>query len=603
MASTKKIRSAKVKSSNISRVRTAKSPITSFSTKPGILAIVAGVLILVGGLWVLFTSASSPATPSGYKEVFKDDFDGSTLNTAVWKPYYSTYGDANKEEACLTPNNVSVSNGSLKIVAKRESITCPGQPTDQFSSGFLGTRENGVHFPKFARYEMRAKLPHAQGLWPAFWLRHKNGSSIAEVDVMEYFHAQAPGKTTATIHLDNAYNISKKTTAFENPTTTPGWHTWAVEMEPDATDATKVKFSFSLDATVYHTVTPSQKTWATATDANKMFDIALNLAVGGNYVGHPDDDLGWSRYLNACLKPYKAAAPCDAYGISRASFPSTYEIDYVRVMVKDSSTPSTTVTPTATTTITPSPTNNGAIATPTNLVADGVVNGANLSWTKSADTRVDEYSVRYIRSDSTTKADGSTWVYPGRTSGISQGITGLTPGVSYDFQVRAIDNMGTADSSDDAKSDYTASAFATPEAEPSPTPTTTTTVTTTPTTTTTVSPSPTTTTTPPPTTDTTAPSTPTNVKASVVFDALRFSYYNSLRWTASYDNVGVSRYLIKRNGTQIGTSTTTKFQDYNIAANTPYSYEIYAQDAAGNTSQAGAARLVGKCFLIWCWAE
>jgi parallel beta-helix repeat protein len=138
---------------------------------------------------------------------------------------------------------------------------------------------------------------------------------------------------------------------------------------------------------------------------------------------------------------------------------------------------------------------------------------------------------------------------------------------------------------------------------PSPTPTTTTTVTTTPTTTTTVSPSPTTTTTPPPTTDTTAPSTPTNVKASVVFDALRFSYYNSLRWTASYDNVGVSRYLIKRNGTQIGTSTTTKFQDYNIAANTPYSYEIYAQDAAGNTSQAGAARLVGKCFLIWCWAE
>jgi alpha-amylase len=175
--------------------------------------------------------------------------------------------------------------------------------------------------------------------------------------------------------------------------------------------------------------------------------------------------------------------------------------------------------------------------------------------------------------------------------------------VSYDFQVRAIDNMGTADSSDDAKSDYTASAFATPEAEPSPTPTTTTTVTTTPTTTTTVSPSPTTTTTPPPTTDTTAPSTPTNVKASVVFDALRFSYYNSLRWTASYDNVGVSRYLIKRNGTQIGTSTTTKFQDYNIAANTPYSYEIYAQDAAGNTSQAGAARLVGKCFLIWCWAE
>jgi hypothetical protein len=149
---------------------------------------------------------------------------------------------------------------------------------------------------------------------------------------------------------------------------------------------------------------------------------------------------------------------------------------------------------------------------------------------------------------------------------------------------------------------------------PSPTPTPTTTTTVTPTTTTvtptstptptttSVSPSPTTTT-PPPKSDTTTPSTPTNVKASINFDALRFSYYNNLRWSASYDNIGVSRYLIKRNGTQIGTSTTTKFQDYNIVANTPYSYEIYAQDAAGNTSQAGTAKLVGKCFLIWCWAE
>lgn len=536
--------------------------------------------------------------PSGYREIFKDDFDGTALNTAVWKPYYSTYGDGNKEEACLTPNNVSVSNGSLKIVSKREAITCPGQPPDQFSSAFLGTRENGVYFPKFARYEIRARLPHAQGLWPAFWLRHKNGSSIAEVDVMEYFHAQVPGKTTATIHLDNAINISKKTVAFESPTTNPGWHTWAVEMEPDPTDASKVRFTFSLNGKVYHTVTPAQKAWATAVDANKMFDIALNTAVGGNNIGHPDDNLGWSRYLNFCLKPYKGTPPCDPTNILRAQFPATYEIDYVRVLVKDASAATSTVTPTTTVTPTVSPTPTaGVIPAPANLSADAVVNGVNLTWAQSTDARVDEYSVRYIRSDATTKSDGSTWVYPGRVSATSQGISGLTPGVSYDFQVRAIDTLATADGADDVKSDYSASVTAVPKAEtvPSPTPTVTT------------SPSPTPTgddiKPPPADADITKPTAPSGVKAKIEFDALRFGYFTNLNWTASYDNVAISRYLINRNGAQIGTSSTTNYKDYSLQPNTPYTYEIYAQDAAGNLSTPGTAKFVGRCFLIWCWAE
>lgn len=560
----------------------------------GIVAIVAGVLSLVGIFYVLLSQAGAPSIPSGYREVFKDDFEGTTLNTAIWKPYYSTYGDGNQEEACLTPNNATVSNGTLKIVSKREAITCPGQPTDQFSSAFLGTRENGVYFPKFARYEMRARLPHGQGLWPAFWLRHKNGSSIAEVDVMEYFHAQVPGKTTGTIHLDNVKNVSKKTVAFENPTTNPGWHTWAVEMEPDTVDPTKVKFTFSLDGSVYHTVTPTQKTWATAVDPNKMFDIALNTAVGGNYNGHPDDNLGWSRYLNFCLKPYKGIPPCDATNILRAQFPATYEIDYVRVLVKDSSTATSTVTPTSTTTATVTPTpSTGAIPVPTNLTADAVVNGVNLSWSKSTDARVDEYSVRYIRSDATTKGDGSTWVYPGRVSAASQGIAGLTPGVSYDFQVRAIDNLGTTDGADDLKSDYAATVVAAPKAESSPSPTPTTTS----------SPTPTVTTTPNPVSDTTKPTAPSGVRGKIEFDALKFTYFTNLTWTVSFDNVGISRYLINRNGSQIGTSASTNFKDYSLQPNTPYAYEVYAQDAAGNTSAAGTAKLVGRCFLIWCWSE
>jgi beta-glucanase (GH16 family) len=289
------------------------------------------------------TPTPTLSIPTGYSQIFLDNFDGSSLNTLVWKPYNNNYGSGNKEEECNTPNNVTVSNGSLLITAKRENIVCPGTSTNySFTSAFLGTRENNTYFPKFARYEMRAKLPHAQGLWPAFWLRHRNGSTNplgAEVDVMEYFHSQVPGKTSSTLHLDGTSNVAKKTVAFETPTTTPGWHTWAVETKPDMIDTTKVNFSFTLDGTEFFNITPSQKAWATdatnGVDPNHMFDIAINMAVGGNYVGHPDDELGWSRYLNKCLKPYGGAAPCDGTGILRASFPSTYEVDYVRVLTKN----------------------------------------------------------------------------------------------------------------------------------------------------------------------------------------------------------------------------------------------------------------------------
>lgn len=124
-------------------------------------------------------------------------------------------------------------------------------------------------------------------------------------------------------------------------------------------------------------------------------------------------------------------------------------------------TATTTSTTSTTTTVTTQPP-AAAIPVPTNFKAvagEGIV---SLSWDKSTDARVDEYSPRYIRSDSTTKSDGSTWIYPGRTSGTTYSVTGLTPGVSYDFQIRAIDNLGTSDPADDVKSEYTVTVVATP---------------------------------------------------------------------------------------------------------------------------------------------
>ena len=265
--------------------------------------------------------------------VFTDNFDGNSLDTSRWATYFNTYGDSNNEEACLTPNNVSVSNGTLKITAKRETITCPGQPTDSFSSGFISTREKNIYFPAFSRFEIRAKLPHGQGLWPAFWLRHINGASTAELDVMEYFHAQVPGSTTQTLHFPNEIgtNVAKKTTFFETPTTLPGWHTWAVEIIPTNAAGTTAKIRMFTDDVMTLEYTPTKFGWLNNYDQSKLFDMAINLAVSGTYVGHPDDALGYSRYTGKCLKPYNGTPPCNANNILRASFPATYEVDYVSV--------------------------------------------------------------------------------------------------------------------------------------------------------------------------------------------------------------------------------------------------------------------------------
>ncbi len=80
-------------------------------------------------------------------------------------------------------------------------------------------------------------------------------------------------------------------------------------------------------------------------------------------------------------------------------------------------------------------------------------------------------------------------------------------------------------------------------------------------------------------TDTQPPSAPTGLKATGTT-----STSATLSWTASTDNVGVSGYLVLRDGTQVGTSLTTTYSDSGLAPSTAYTYTVEARDAAGNTS-------------------
>ncbi len=57
-----------------------------------------------------------------------------------------------------------------------------------------------------------------------------------------------------------------------------------------------------------------------------------------------------------------------------------------------------------------------------------------------------------------------------------------------------------------------------------------------------------------------------------------------LSWTASTSSIGIAKYLVLRDGTQIGESTGTTYVDETDVPGTVYTYEVVAVDTAGNTS-------------------
>src|SRR5213083_1336824 len=83
--------------------------------------------------------------------------------------------------------------------------------------------------------------------------------------------------------------------------------------------------------------------------------------------------------------------------------------------------------------------------------------------------------------------------------------------------------------------------------------------------------------------DTTPPSTPTGLTAAVAG-----STGANLSWSASTDNVGVTGYIVRRNGVQVATPATTSYADTGLSAATTYSYTVAARDAAGNVSPNSA---------------
>ncbi|NKG21118.1 glycoside hydrolase family 16 protein [Paeniglutamicibacter terrestris] len=310
-----------------------------------------------------------------------DEQFSAPLDPNRWYIDDTTYGSGNVEEHWYDPDNVVISGGTMKLIAKHETKTgssgaAPamsfvsadgvnhasprtGLPAGSraYTSGLIDTRNAGIptYFPLFSKFEMRATIPHGQGLLPAFWLRRKGGASWAEVDIMEYFFNYRPGETKTSLHFPNSIgtNASQQRKFFETPTSgSSGFHTWSMEIRPALENANPLKdpviFMAKLDGvqSSYYKLTNEQtirdlhmidRTTGVAPAAGKsqVWDLAINLAVGGKWVGCPDQQLGFLPIPNRCSRsqalPSGDATTCDMTGLYFANFPATMEVDYVKV--------------------------------------------------------------------------------------------------------------------------------------------------------------------------------------------------------------------------------------------------------------------------------
>jgi len=242
------------------------------------------------------SSAPAPApAPSGYKLVFSDDFN--TIDRAKWNVRNNSW--ANNEESIVTSRaaNVFTSNGALTLRAIKESYTV-GSTTKQYTSGYLDTI--GRESWQYGRIEMRAKLPAAQGMWPAFWLR--DNTNLGELDIMEAVGG-LPTKSVQTIHQSTNGGMGKAGHEDILPSgINTTWHTYAVEREPGSV-------KWYVDDRLVFSKTESVLSWLDPTFCEPM-NIRLNLQVGGSmpaWYGMPVNGapLGASDYVIDYVRVYQ----------------------------------------------------------------------------------------------------------------------------------------------------------------------------------------------------------------------------------------------------------------------------------------------------------
>lgn len=257
-------------------------------------------MLLLATAGALTVAAQGPS----WQMVWSDDFDGlanSPPDPAKWGYDLGngTQGWGNNELQSYTNSTDNVFLDGTGNLVIRALNTANG-----FTSGRIKTATKFAF--QYGLVIVRAKIPYAQGIWPALWMLGAGFPNVpwpdcGEIDLMENF-GMAQGdasRVRAAIHGpgDTGGGIGGTYTLPAGQRFADDFHLFAVLWTPDG-------IAFSVDGNVYLSIASNSMppSWQAAF-ANPFF-LLLNVAVGGLPAGSPD---------------------------TTTSFPQQMLVDYVRV--------------------------------------------------------------------------------------------------------------------------------------------------------------------------------------------------------------------------------------------------------------------------------
>lgn len=237
------------------------------------------------------TNASSDEMkiPDGYNLVWNDEFDGTELNPDDWNYEEHEVGWVNNELQEYIPSSdyAYVKDGELVIqpVKKEEN----GKVS--YASGRVNTQNK--HDYKYGWFEARIKVPEGQGFLPAFWMMPQDEDfygqwpKCGEIDIMEVL-GNSTSMNYGTLHFGEPHKQNQGSYTLSDGSFSSDYHTFAVEWEPGV-------IKWYVDGNQYYETSD----WFSAVQGeeekpypapfNQPFHVILNVAVGGDWPGNPDD--------------------------------------------------------------------------------------------------------------------------------------------------------------------------------------------------------------------------------------------------------------------------------------------------------------------------
>jgi len=204
---------------------------------------------------------------------------------------------------------------------------------NSYTSARLVTRDKRGGNWTYGRMEARIKIPRGQGIWPAYWMLGTDFDTVGwpdcgEIDILENI-GREPQTVHGTVHGPFSWggHYASGGDYSNSVDLADDFHVYAVEWQPNG-----IRWYF--DDTQYFTTTPAGVAGEWVFDHSFFF--ILNIAVGGNWPGPPDETTVFPQqmlvdyvrvYTRVSAAPFSVNAVLIDESI-RITFPTQIGLDY-----------------------------------------------------------------------------------------------------------------------------------------------------------------------------------------------------------------------------------------------------------------------------------